>query len=170
MTVSNIEIVRTGLEAYKRGDLDAVLELLDPDVRWEGIGGTDPCTNREQAAEALRAGMAQAADLELADAVPFGTQKVMVCLVRMGADADDDDGPPSRIYNVVTFAGERVVRMQGFLGRRDAVQAARGVEAAADSPSPATVGAKGKARGSPKRNKSLWRRARMGVGRALGRP
>jgi ketosteroid isomerase-like protein len=161
---SNIEIVRAGLDAYKRGDLDAVLELLDPNVRMDGVAGADPCLNREQAAEALRAGMAQAGDLELADAVPFGTDKVMVCLVRMGADedSDDEDAPPARIYEVVSFAGEKVVRMQEFRGRRDAVQAARGVEEES-SASGGGVAAK------PKRKKSLWRRARMGLGRALGR-
>jgi ketosteroid isomerase-like protein len=169
MTVSNIEIVRTGLDAYKRGDLDAVLELLDPNVRLEGAPGTEPCLDREQAAEALRAGMAQAADLELADAVPFGMSKVMVCLVRMGADEDEDDedAPPARIYEVVSFEGEKVVRMQEFRGRRDAVQAARGLEQ--DSPPRGVARTTATGTAKPKRKKSLWRRARMGVGRALGR-
>ena len=113
MATSNIEIIRTGLDAYKRGDIDAVLALLDPDVQFEGLHG-DACTNREQTGEALRRGAGQAEQLELADAVPFGTDKVMVCLVRLGADEDDEDegGMPARFYVVVGFAGETIVRMQ----------------------------------------------------------
>ena len=167
MATSNIEIVRTGLEAYKRGDLDTVLELMDPDVRWDGTGAQGSCVNRDEAAAALRAGADRAAGLELADAVPFGTEKVMVCLVRMG-DGEDDDAP-ARIYNVVTFDGGKVVRMQGFLARREAVQAARGIEPESASHRQAGTASGVKADGGPRRRKSLWRRARMAVGRALGR-
>jgi ketosteroid isomerase-like protein len=34
----NVELVRTGLDALNRGDWDAVLELLDPEVKWETTG------------------------------------------------------------------------------------------------------------------------------------
>lgn len=157
---ANIDTVRAGLDAYKRGDFDSVAELLAPDVRWEGVGGAEPCVNREQALSAMRAGADRAKDLELADAVPFGTDKVMVCLVRVpGGEAGEDQ--PARIYNVVTFAGDRVARMQGFLGRKEAVQAARGAEAG-DGEAP-------KAKTSSPRKRSPWRRFRMAVGRALGR-
>jgi ketosteroid isomerase-like protein len=156
---ANIDTVRAGLDAYKRGDLDSVGELLAPDVRWEGIdGGT--CSNREETLETLRANSAKAADLELADAVPFGTDKVMVCLVRVGRGGDDEDGQ-SRLYNVVTFAGEKIARMQGFVARKDAVQAARGGDA-----DPA---GKAKAKAEKKRKRPLKRRIRMAIGRALGR-
>ena len=160
---AKIDTVRAGLDAYKRGDFDAVAELLAPDVRWEGVGGADPCVNREQALAAMRAGADRAKDLELADAVPFGTDKVMVCLVRPPrADAGED--LPPRIYNVVTFAGDKVARMQGFLGRKEAVQAARGADAATAG---GQAGPKAKPKGARKR--PLSRRIRMAIGRALGR-
>ena len=34
MSQENVEIVRGGYEAFARGDVDAVLELLHPDVDW----------------------------------------------------------------------------------------------------------------------------------------
>jgi ketosteroid isomerase-like protein len=34
MSQENVEQVRAGYEAFARGDLDAVLEILDPDVDW----------------------------------------------------------------------------------------------------------------------------------------
>jgi ketosteroid isomerase-like protein len=159
---AKIDTVRAGLDAYKRGDFDAVAELLAPDVRWEGVGGADPCVNREQALAAMRAGGDRAKDLELADAVPFGTDKVMVCLVRVpGGETDDEEEQPARVYNVVTFAGDKVARMQGFLGRKEAVQAARGADKGEAKPPKAT-------KSSP-RKRPLSRRIRMAIGRALGR-
>jgi len=161
VAASNIEIVRTGLDAYQRGDIDAVAAILAPDVRWEGVGGVEPCVSREQAVAALRAGAGQAKGLELADAVPFGTDKVMVCLVRSPVAGEGGEALPSRIYNVVTFTGETVVRMQGFLGRKEAVQAARGADAAAKPSGPSKP--------AGPRKRSAWRRFRMAVGRMLGR-
>lgn len=35
MSRENVEQVRRGYEAFARGDLEAVLELLDPDVDWQ---------------------------------------------------------------------------------------------------------------------------------------
>jgi ketosteroid isomerase-like protein len=158
---ANIDIVRSGLDAYKRGDMDAVAALMAPDIRWEGVAGEDPCINREQTIATLAASAEQAKGLELADAVPFGTDKVMVCLVRIPDDAADSE-LPSRVYNVVTFTGEKIARMQGFLGRKEAVQAARGAEAGAS--------AKPDAKQKPgARKRPLSRRIRMAVGRALGR-
>ena len=34
----NVELVHAGLDALNRGDWDAVLELLDPEVEWETTG------------------------------------------------------------------------------------------------------------------------------------
>jgi ketosteroid isomerase-like protein len=34
MSQENVEVVRAGFEAYNRGDVDALLGLLDPQVEW----------------------------------------------------------------------------------------------------------------------------------------
>jgi ketosteroid isomerase-like protein len=34
MSQENVERIRRGYEAFARGDVDAVLELLHPDVDW----------------------------------------------------------------------------------------------------------------------------------------
>ena len=41
MSQANVEIVRLGYEAFNRGDVDAVLDLCDPDVEWEDIPSLD---------------------------------------------------------------------------------------------------------------------------------
>jgi ketosteroid isomerase-like protein len=158
---SNIEVVRRGLDAYRLGDVEAVLELLDPDIRWDRIGAREPSVGREQAADAMRAARERTGDLELADAVPFGMTKVMVCLVRTAGEGSESTEGPDRIYNVVTFEEQRIVRLQGFLGRKEAVQAARGTTAASET------APKSKAKGKSKR--SPWRRARRAAGRLAQR-
>jgi ketosteroid isomerase-like protein len=51
MTETNVELARRGYEAALRGDLEAIREMLDPDVKWHGGDPSPPsaCQNREQA-------------------------------------------------------------------------------------------------------------------------
>ena len=37
MSEENVEVVRRGYEAFARGDLDGVLEIMDPDVEWAPV-------------------------------------------------------------------------------------------------------------------------------------
>jgi ketosteroid isomerase-like protein len=39
MASENVDLVRSGYEAFNRGDIDAVLALLDDDVQWHEPGG-----------------------------------------------------------------------------------------------------------------------------------
>ncbi|HEY7891737.1 MAG TPA: nuclear transport factor 2 family protein [Solirubrobacteraceae bacterium] len=39
MSRSNIELARRGLEAVAKGDLEALREILDPDVQWHSSDG-----------------------------------------------------------------------------------------------------------------------------------
>jgi len=50
---SNVDIGRRGFEAALSGDLDAIREFLDPEVKWHGgaPSAAGACTNREQALE-----------------------------------------------------------------------------------------------------------------------
>ncbi len=52
----NLEIVRRGYEAFGRGDIDALLELLDENVEWVSPGPPDmPTAGRHHGREAVRA-------------------------------------------------------------------------------------------------------------------
>ena len=37
----NVDVVRKGYEAFGRGDIDGLLEQLDPDVEWRTPGPED---------------------------------------------------------------------------------------------------------------------------------
>jgi ketosteroid isomerase-like protein len=56
VTETNVELARHGFEAALRGDLDAIRELLDTDVKWHGgeLFAPGACHNREQAPELMR--------------------------------------------------------------------------------------------------------------------
>jgi ketosteroid isomerase-like protein len=54
---TNVEIARRGFEAAMRGDLDAIRELLDPEIKWHGGNPSEPgsCHNGEEALAFMRA-------------------------------------------------------------------------------------------------------------------
>ncbi|MBV9424883.1 MAG: nuclear transport factor 2 family protein [Solirubrobacterales bacterium] len=56
MSRANIEIARRGYAAAARGDLDAIRDLLDPNVKWHGGDPTAPgaCRNRDEAFQFMR--------------------------------------------------------------------------------------------------------------------
>ena len=67
--MTNVELARRGYEAALRGDLDAVREFLDPDVKWHGGDPSDStaCHNREQALAVMRQAFARQGIGELID-------------------------------------------------------------------------------------------------------
>jgi ketosteroid isomerase-like protein len=59
MSQSNIELARLGFGTVAKGDLEALREILDPDVQWHGSEGStrDSCHNREEALQLLSQAM-----------------------------------------------------------------------------------------------------------------
>lgn len=110
MSKANVERVRNGYAAIARGDLDAVAELLVPDVKWHG-GDPDSgfaCHNREQVLAFMR-NRAQARMGELVEVIDAGNSVVVV----MQPPPEDGQTPPRRA-NVTSFRDGRVVEMIGF--------------------------------------------------------
>jgi ketosteroid isomerase-like protein len=102
---SNADIARRGFEAVARGDLDAVAELLDPDVKWHGgAPGPGSCHNRDEALEFIRRARAAGRMGQLEDVVDAGDRVVVVMR------------PPSGDLraNVTTFRDGKVVEMQAY--------------------------------------------------------
>jgi ketosteroid isomerase-like protein len=122
MTESNLELARRGYEAIMRGDLDAIRELLDPDVKWYGGDPSDGCQNRKQTLEwmgnALRRRGTPPA--ELVDMVDAG-DKVVVIMRRTG-----EDGELELVANLTTFRDGKVIEMVHYANPEDA-RAAAGV-------------------------------------------
>jgi ketosteroid isomerase-like protein len=104
MTASNVELARRGYEAVARGDLDAIREFLDPDVKWHAGDPTaeGACHNREQALGFLRNARIHRRVVDLVDIVDAGDKVVVV--MRSSADG-------SLWANVTTFRDGKATEM-----------------------------------------------------------
>ena len=121
MTVSNAELARRGYEGVLRGDLDAIRDLLAPDVKWHGGEPSAPgaCHNRQQALEFIRRAQSQGAVGELVDVRGAGDQVVVIL-------RPPPHGPesPSLVANLTTFRAGKVVEMVHYPDPNDALAAA----------------------------------------------
>jgi ketosteroid isomerase-like protein len=80
VTESNVELARRGYEAARRGDLDAIAEMLAPDVKWHGGDPSAPgaCQNRRQALEFMRKSRSRRPIGELVDVRGAGDKVVVI--------------------------------------------------------------------------------------------
>jgi len=122
MTESNVELARSGYEAIMRGDLDAVRDLLDPDVKWHAGDPADGCQNRKQTLEWMGRNWTRRGGPpgELVEMIDAG-DKVVVIMRRTG-----EDGAPELVANLTTFRDGKVVEMVHYANPDDA-RAAAGV-------------------------------------------
>jgi len=109
MTETNVEAARRGFEAALQGDLDAIGELLDPEVKWHGGDPTaeGSCQNRDQALRFIRQAQAlRGGQIELVDVVGAG-DKVVVIMRR-----PSEGGTPAKpVANLTTLRDGKVVEM-----------------------------------------------------------
>jgi ketosteroid isomerase-like protein len=118
VTTSNVEIARRGYEAVLRGDLDALRELLDPEVKWHGGDPSAGCQNRKQTLEFMRRARTRGELVELIDA----GDKVVVILRRTAEDGESTE----LVANLTTFRNGKVIEMVHYPDPADA-RAAAGV-------------------------------------------
>jgi ketosteroid isomerase-like protein len=122
MSETNVETARRGFEAALRGDLDAIAELLDPDVKWHGGDPTaaGSCQNRDQALAFMRQAEAiRGAGFELVDVVGAGDKVVVII-----RPPSDGDSPAAPVANLTTFRDGKVVEMVHYPSPDDALAAA----------------------------------------------
>ncbi len=116
-----IAIASEGLEAWRRGDFEAIERVLDPNVQWRWFEPGDwDCRGRDEVMQTLRERHAQGfgkGDLRFLDG---GEQAVVVV-----SHPSEIGGPdwPEETATVMRFRGERVVSMQDYRTEAEALDA-----------------------------------------------
>ena len=109
MSEGNVELARRGYEAVLHGDLEAISEILDPDVKWHAGDPTAKfaCHNRNQAIAFMAKNWVrrEGPPGELVELIDAG-DKVVVIMRRIG-----DGGESELVANLTTFRDGKVVEM-----------------------------------------------------------
>jgi len=130
MSEENESVVRAAYEAYGRGEVNRLLELVHPDLEWTYLDPSfeDPqpqiCHGREELAQAL----GQQADhgiVSQVEEIASNGDKVMVAVRTPGADQRRAWQAEDRSYLVVTLSQGRIVAMRDFRDRDEARRFAR---------------------------------------------
>src|SRR5580658_482689 len=123
MTTDNETIVRNAFAAMARGDVDSMLEMVDPDLEWTFLdpGRADPepqvCHGREQLGRRLRSGALQGPELE--ELVVHGDRALVVTHLA-GLDAGRARKTGDRNFHVVTVRDGRITALRACRNRAEA--------------------------------------------------
>jgi ketosteroid isomerase-like protein len=129
MTLTNMEIVFEHLNARRTGDVALLEAQMDPDVVHQGVSPELICHNRAEVLDNIRRAFTRDGlgidRLEMVDA----GDSLVVGLA--GPRFRDIPSPPlnGQLYMVYTLRDGRIVRVQDYLNRADAMAAAGAPEA-----------------------------------------
>src|SRR3989442_14805589 len=109
--------------ALRSGDFGAAASLLDPDVAWQGLRDEWVCHWPEEVLERFRMGLQQRREI---DALEFTRGGDRVVLGARGPSMTEVGGEPlgGQIFNVFTLRDGRIMRIDDYRGRTEALAAA----------------------------------------------
>jgi ketosteroid isomerase-like protein len=127
MSNENVELIRRAYDAYARGDLAAMLEVVDPDLEWTYLDPSlaDPqpqvCHGRHELESALARQAGRGLQAQLEEAVGHG-DRVMVVVRTPGVDAYRVRQADDRNYDVFTVRDGRIVALRACHDRQEALR------------------------------------------------
>ncbi len=127
MSNQNVELIRRAYDAYARGDLAAMLEVVDPELEWTYLDPTleDPqpqvCHGRHELESALARQARRGLRAQLEEAVGHG-DRVMVAVRTPGIDAHRVRPANDRNYDVFTVRDGRIVALHACHDRQEALR------------------------------------------------
>jgi ketosteroid isomerase-like protein len=107
--------------ALRRGDFEAAAGMLDADVTWQGLREEWVCRGREQVIDTFRWGLEQRREIDALEFIRGGEQ---VVLGARGTNIGPAEEPLAQIFNMFTLRDGRIVRIDDYRGRREALAAA----------------------------------------------
>ena len=112
------------LDGLRRGDLDAIAGLLDPEVTWRGLPEGALCRDRDEVLamlrERLREGLPRVEAIELV----AGAEAAVMGVRSPDLQAIGDVPLPGQVYNVLSLRAGRIVAIQDHATRAAALGAA----------------------------------------------
>ena len=103
MAASDVELLRTAWEAFARGNIDAVMQVLDPHVRWHGAGDdehNDGCRNRDEALAFIRQALTDGVTAEAFDFRDAGDRVVILLQTHQPHTWGEQPGPHGEVVTV----------------------------------------------------------------------
>ncbi|MGH2952365.1 MAG: nuclear transport factor 2 family protein [Solirubrobacterales bacterium] len=130
MSEENVKQVRSGYEAFARGDVDAVLELLDPDVDWHPaiapILGVETMRGTEAVRRFLTRDLFEGFDQFRADPLSFEDlgDFVLVMVRYTGRGESSGIELDQRFATLYELRDGKTVTMRDYSTREEALMAA----------------------------------------------
>lgn len=119
---ANAELVREAFRAFLRGDFEALGEMMDPAVQWLWFEpGEWDCHDRDKVLATLRERQREGVITNL-DTVVDGGHQVFIEVT--GSRLEESELPDGHACMVVTLRDARIVRMQDYRSREDALAGA----------------------------------------------
>ena len=129
MTEQNVELAREGYPALMRGDVDAVYQLLAPDLLWQGWEPRDgDCHSRAEARAVIKERLHERAIGALEEIIDIDDERIVV-VTRGNRDFEQryaEVGPPEghdQIASLVTIREGKVVQMRDYKTKAEALAA-----------------------------------------------
>jgi uncharacterized protein len=122
-----VRVIRAAYGAYSRGEVEAVLELLDPDVEWHPAPSAldpHPIRGRGDVREYLTPDFFEHQGAEPLEVIEQGDRVLVVARARArgresGVEIDQT------VFHVWTVSGGRAKRFEAYLDRDQALAALR---------------------------------------------
>jgi uncharacterized protein len=129
MSQQNVEIVRKSFDAIGRGDLDALLDLYDPEIEFEPLTGTRVETGGYRGHQGVRQYFEEANEVwdevrPVAGEITTTADEVVVfghCSIRGKASKIETDSPCSW---VITLRDGKITRHRVYRTNSEALEAA----------------------------------------------
>ena len=123
MTAELLDKARGGLEAWLRGDVEALAPLLDPEVEllWWEPGEWD-CQGRDEVLSLLRQRKREGAGTGEVELIDAGGEAI---IASRGATSPAEQEAGLRPATLITFRDGKAIQMRQFRQREEALAAAR---------------------------------------------
>ena len=129
MSQENVELVHSGLGVVNRGGVEAILQMCDPEIEWIAIPGFLPDAEDYHGRAGVRAWFEKVGETfgkvewEAEEVVESGEQLLVGLKLQATGRSSKIEGE-FRIFQVWTIRDGKLVRLESYLSREEALEAA----------------------------------------------